>query len=386
MSQEEFQEIEFNFELFEEIAEGLVNSNVTDIHIAPGTPPFIRQAKKLMELRIPCTDDVTGETVMVAVKKMLPADTKKFVEDLVRYARKDDPEKGEMILKEIEKKEVDTTLSIPGVSRFRIHVSLQRSSVTCSIRVVPNKIPNIKGFPNEIRNFIQYHNGLIIVSGKTSSGKSTTLATLIDEMNKTQNRKIVTLEDPIEYLHKHNHCMVVQREIGLDTKNYKTGLLSALREDPDVIVIGELRDMEAFEIALNAAESGCLVLTTMHSGDSKETLERIVSMFPDDKQNQVKSQLASVLKGIVCQQLIPCADKNYDMPLVAAFEIMTASASTAISNAIRQGKFQDIPNIMETNSKNNMRTMKNSLNKLKETGLISQQDWFIRNNLLQNVD
>ena len=263
---------------------------------------------------------------------------------------------------------------------------MQRSSVTCSIRVVPNKIPNIKGFPNEIRNFIQYHNGLIIVSGKTSSGKSTTLATLIDEMNKTQNRKIVTLEDPIEYLHKHNHCMVVQREIGLDTKNYKTGLLSALREDPDVIVIGELRDMEAFEIALNAAESGCLVLTTMHSGDSKETLERIVSMFPDDKQNQVKSQLASVLKGIVCQQLIPCADKNYDMPLVAAFEIMTASASTAISNAIRQGKFQDIPNIMETNSKNNMRTMKNSLNKLKETGLISQQDWFIRNNLLQNVD
>lgn len=385
MSQE-FQEIEFNFDLFVEIAEGLVNSNVTDVHIAPGTPPFIRQAKKLIELRIPCTDDETGENVMVPVKKMLPADTKKFVEDLVRYARKDDPEKGEMILKEIEKKEVDTTLSIPGVSRFRIHVSLQRSSVTCSIRVVPNKIPNIKGFPNEIRNFIQYHNGLIIVSGKTSSGKSTTLATLIDEMNKTQNRKIVTLEDPIEYLHKHNHCMVVQREIGLDTKNYKTGLLSALREDPDVIVIGELRDMEAFEIALNAAESGCLVLTTMHSGDSKETLERIVSMFPDDKQNQVKSQLASVLKGIVCQQLIPCADKNYDMPLVAAFEIMTASASTAISNAIRQGKFQDIPNIMETNSKNNMRTMKNSLNKLKETGLISQQDWFIRNNLLQNVD
>ena len=384
MSQD-FQEVEFTFDLFRELAEGLVNSNVTDVHIAPGTPPFIRQAKKLMELRIPAVDDETGESAMLPIKKMLPADTKKFVEDLIKYARQDDPEKGEMILKKMEKEEVDTTLSIPGVSRFRIHVSLQRSSVTCSIRVVPNKIPNIKGFPNEIRNFIQYHNGLIIVSGKTSSGKSTTLATLIDEMNKTQNRKIVTLEDPIEYLHKHNHCMVVQREIGLDTKNYKTGLLSALREDPDVIVIGELRDMDAFEIALNAAESGCLVLTTMHSGDSKETLERIVSMFPDDKQNQVKSQLASVLKGIICQQLIPCADKNYDMPLVAAFEIMTANAANnAIPNAIRQGKFQDIPNIMETHSKNNMRTMKNSLNKLKETGLISQQDWFIRNNLLHD--
>ena len=385
MAQElELEEIVFDFDMFKELAGGLVNNNVTDIHIAPGTPPFIRQAKKLIELRIPMEDDETGETVMFPIKKMLPADTKKFVEDLITYARKDDPEKGKILLDEIEKKEVDTTLSIPGGSRFRIHVSLQRSSVTCSIRVVPNKIPNIAGFPNEIRSFIQFHNGLIIVSGKTSSGKSTTLATLIDEMNKTQNRKIVTLEDPIEYLHKHNHCMVVQSEIGLDTKNYKSGLLSALREDPDVIVIGELRDMDSFEIALNAAESGCLVLTTMHSGDSKETLERIISMFPDDKQNQIKSQLASVLKGIVCQQLVPCADKNYDMPLVAAFEIMTSN--TAISNAIRQGKFQDIPNIMETNKNNNMRTMRNSLNKLKETGLISQQDWFIRNNLLQVPD
>ena len=364
------QKIEFDFNVFEEIIGALVENNVTDIHIAPGTPPFIRQAKELKVLRIPDVDTETGENIVASVKAMLPADTRKFAEDLIRYANPD-KEKAQQLIDEIDKHEIDTTLSIPHVSRFRVHISLQRSSVTISLRVVPSKIPNVKGFPQEILNFIQYSNGMVIVSGK-----STTLAMLIDEMNKTQNRKIVSLEDPIEYLHKHNHCMVIQREVGNDTETFMTGLRAALREDPDVLVIGEMRDVDSFQIALNAAESGCLVLTTMHSGSAPETLERIVSMFSDDKQNQVRNQLSSVLRGIVCQQLIPCINEAYESPLVAAFEVMTNNPATR--NAIRQGKFGDIANIMETQKKNGMRTMEDSLNKLKNNGLISDEDWFIR--------
>ena len=369
------QKIEFNFDIFKQIIGKLVETSVTDMHIAPGTAPYIRQAKELKVLRLPLYDDETGETVIANIKEMLPADTRKFAEDLIRFANPDE-ERANALINEIDKKEIDTTLSIPRVSRFRVHISLQRSSVTVSLRVVPSKIPSVKGFPQEILNFIQYANGMVIVSGKTSSGKSTTLAMLIDEMNKTQNRKVVSLEDPIEYLHKHNHCMVVQREVGIDTENFKSGLMSALREDPDVLVIGEMRDVDSFQIALNAAESGCLVLTTMHSGSAPETLERIVSMFPDDKQNQVRSQLASVLRGIVCQQLIPCINEAYESPLVAAFEVMTNNQ--AIRNAIRQGKYNDVANVMETQKKNGMRTMKDSLDKLKNSNLISDEDWFLR--------
>ncbi|MGN8833643.1 type IV pilus twitching motility protein PilT [Selenomonas montiformis] len=367
--------IEFNFELFKEIIGALVENNVTDMHIAPGTPPFIRQAKELKVLRLPGVDTDTGENIIASIKEMLPADTRKFAEDLILYANHD-PDKAKQLINEIDKHEIDTTLSVPRVSRFRVHISLQRSSVTVSLRVVPSKIPSVKGFPQEILNFIQYSNGMVIVSGKTSSGKSTTLAMMIDEMNKHQNRKIVSLEDPIEYLHKHNRCMVIQREVGNDTETFMTGLRAALREDPDVLVIGEMRDVDSFQIALNAAESGCLVLTTMHSGSAPETLERIVSMFSDDKQNQVRNQLSSVLRGIVCQQLIPCVNEAYESPLVAAFEVMTNIPATR--NAIRQGKFGDIANIMETQKKNGMRTMEDSLNKLKNNGLISDEDWFIR--------
>lgn len=372
--------IDFSFDVFQQIIGALVNNHITDIHITPGSAPYIREAKKLKELRLPMVDDETGEQLLVPFRTMKPADTHKFAVDLITYANKDNKERTEQLIEEIEKEEVDTTLSIPKVSRFRVHISLQRSSVTCSIRVVPDKVPNLEGFPREIRNFEQYHSGLIIVSGKTNSGKSTTLAMLIDEMNKTQARKIITLEDPIEYLHRHNHSLIVQREIGIDTENYKTGLLSSLREDPDVLVIGELRDVDSFEIALNAAESGCLVLTTMHSADARETIERIISMFPDDKQNQIKSQLATVLKGIVCQQLIPA--QNYSSPLVAAFEILTTNP--AVQNAIRKGDFHSIPNIIETNKKNNMRSMKDSLQKLKEAGIISEIDWFNRDSLINN--
>lgn len=371
------EKINFDYDLFKQIIGPLVANNVTDVHIAPMSTPFIRQAKKLQPLRIPMRDQ-NGQGYMNPVEPMTSEDTEKFAIDLLKDSQSE--ERAEEIIKEMYHKEVDTTLSIAGVSRFRVHISLQRTSLSLSLRVVPSKVQSFSGFPKEIRNFVQFQNGLIIVSGKTSSGKSTTLATLIEEMNKTQNRKIVTLEDPIEYLHKHNQCMIVQREIGIDTATYKTGLLSALREDPDVIIIGELRDVDSFEIALNAAESGCLVMTTMHSGDAKETLERIISMYPDEKQNQVKSQLANVLKGIVCQQLIPCIDENYGSPLVAAFEIMTSN--TPIANAIRKGKFADIPNLIQANKKMNMRLMKDSLQQLRQNGLISEEDWFARNSLI----
>ena len=377
------EKITFDFELFKQIVGALVENNVTDIHISPGAPPYIRQARQFTELRLPVTDEETGKNMLVPIEPMLPNDTKKFVEDLVAFSYNDESYAEDILRKITSSEEVETTLSLRGVSRFRVHFSLQRSSVSCTIQVVPDKIPDIAVFPNEIRNFIKYNNGLVIVSGKTGSGKTTTLASLIEEMNRTKSRKIITLEDPIEYLHKHNHCMITQREIGSDTKNYKTGLLSALREDPDVIVVGELRDVETFEIALNAAESGCLIITTMHSSNTKETLERIISMFSADKQNQIKGQLATVLKGIICQQLINCIDPNYGTPLVPAFEIMTSNPQLA--EAIRKGNFKEVPKIMEENKLNNMRIMRDSLQKLREKGLISDDDWFTRNSLLTTI-
>lgn len=386
---EKLQPIPFSFELFTQIIAPLVKNGTTDIHIAPGEAPFIRKAKSLMKLRLPVKNKETGQTDVRQIQPMLPDDTKKFVTDLLffNHRNSETPEiaqaKVEAMLNKVEnREECDTSLSLRGISRFRVHIGLQRSSFTCSLRVVSDKIPKLAGFPAEVRNFVQFHNGLVIVSGKTSSGKSTTLASLIQEMNETESRRIITLEDPIEYLYHHQMCQIVQREIGIDTKDYKTGMISALREDPDVLVIGEMRDVESFEIALNAAESGTLVFTTMHSGSAKEALERIVSMFPDDKQNQVKSQLATVLKGIICQQLIPCCKKEFDSPLVAAFEIMTSNQNAAVASAIRQGKFADIPNLIETNRKSNMRTMKDSLQKLKEGGLISDEEWFSRSSIL----
>lgn len=375
------EKIDFNFELFKALIGSLIKNDVTDVHITPGAPPNIRQAKKLKELRIPAEDD-DGNKIMANINPITPVSSRQFVVDLIKFSQGNNETRANELISLMDKQEVDTTLSIAGISRFRVHISLQRQSLSCSIRVVPSQIPNIQGFPSEIRQFANYHNGLIIISGKTSSGKSTTLATLIEDMNNNaeDSRKIITLEDPIEYLFRHNHSLIIQREIGTDTKNYKTGLLSALREDPDVVVIGELRDVDSFEIALNAAESGCLVLTTMHSATAKEALERLVSMFPNDKQNQIKSQLATVLRGVICQQLIPCADENFDSPLVAAFEIMTSN--TAIQNAISKGDFKNISNIIETNKKSNMRTMKDSLTKLKDHGLISPDSYLERSNLI----
>ncbi len=370
----------FSYELFKAIAKPFITQeNVTDFHIAVGTAPFIRQAKKLVELRLPGSDD-NGNQLWIPLKPMTSEDTKQFVEDLINDAQSENPEEiAASLLERMWHEEIDTTLSLPGISRFRVHICRQRATFTCALRVVPAKIPELSGFPSEMKNLTQFHNGLVIIAGKAGSGKSTTLATLVNDINNNQQKKIITLEDPIEYLHRHNRSMVIQREIGTDTKNYTTGLLSALREDPDIIVIGELRDVEAFEIALNAAESGCLVLATMHSANTAETLERIVAMFSDDKQNQVRSQLATVLRGIVCQQLIPCTTpKEYGSPLVCAFEV--CSPTTAILNNIRQGNFKDIINNMQTAPGN--RLMRDSLQGLKDAGLISEFDWFNRYNVL----
>ena len=185
-------------------------------------------------------------------------------------------------------------------------------------------------------------------------------------------------------MHRHNHSLIIQREIGLDTKDYKTGLKSALREDPDIIVLGELRDMESFEIALNAAEAGCLVFTTMHSADSQETIERLISIFPDDKQNQIRSQLSTVLRGIVCQQLIPCAKEDYGSKMVCAFEILTNNE--AIANAIRKNNLANIPSLMQTNKRSDIRLMSDSLNALKNNGLISDDEWFARFSQLRKTN
>lgn len=379
---EQLENLQFNFEIFKDIAGLFIEQDATDIHIVTGAAPILRIRKQLRPIEIPVTDDETGEEGMAGVEIFSASDTEEFVKDLIVFAFGSCQPFEKM--KE-SSAELDFSFSLEGVSRFRAHIEKQRNSYSCSIHILPQGIPEIPDFPKEVKSFTRYHNGLVIVSGKPNTGKTTTIAKMVQEINIGEGgRKIVTLEDPIEYLHKHDLSLVIQREVGVDTDSFASGIKSAMHEDADVIVVGEISDAKTMELALQAADAGALVIVAMRSPDVQSALEHAVSIFPEEKQNQVREQLASTLKGVVCQQLIPCADEKYGLSHVAAYEIM--SMNNAISKAVRKGDFADIPALIDANRKASMRTMSTSLGKLKELGLITQQDWFIRDSLLHSQD
>lgn len=317
----------------------------SDIHITVGLPPVLRINGKLENL---------GEG------KLSPEDTKNLV-----YATLS--EKQIKVLE--EDGEIDTSFSSPGAGRYRVNAYKQRGSYGMALRIIPLEIPSAEsiGLPPVAKELARLPRGLILVTGPTGSGKSTTLASMINQINQERECHILTLEDPIEYLHKHHKSIVNQREIGTDSKSFATGLRAALRQDPDVILVGEMRDLETISIALTAAETGHLVLSTLHTNGAAKTVDRIIDVFPPHQQQQVRIQFSSAIQAIISQQLLPKVDAS---GRVAAFEVMVATP--AIRNLIREDKNHQIDTAIQTGAKFQMQTMDASLLELYKKGIITK--------------
>lgn len=304
---------------------------------------------------------VNGKFVKIINQLLSKLDTKKMVTDLV----------GKEKFNEIKEfGEYDFSISIKDHYRYRVNVYKQQDSYAIAARIINSEIYTIDtlGLPDIVNEFTKKENGLILVTGPTGSGKSTTLASMLDSINKGFEKHIITLEDPIEYIHKRKKSIISQREIGIDTKNFACGLKSALRQDPDVIFIGEIRDEETLSTALIAAETGHLVFSTLHTIGAVQTIDRIINMFKVDKQNQIRMQLANVCQGIISQQLIP---KINNEGMVISTEVMIATH--AIKSLIRDSKTHQISNIIRTSSKDGMQLMDENLINLFKRRKISKE-------------
>lgn len=292
----------------------------------------------------------------------MPPQTKECVEELYKLAG------GRDIRVLEEKGDDDFSFAVPGLSRFRVSAYKQRGALSAVIRVITFELPEPDeiGIPDPVMSFYNLSKGLVLVTGPAGSGKSTTLACLVDKINHSMEKHIITLEDPIEYLHRHQYSMVNQREIGSDSNDYAQALRAALREDPDVILVGEMRDLETISTALTAAETGHLVLSTLHTIGADKTIDRIIDVFPPNQQQQVRIQLASVLECIISQQLIRREDGR---GRVAALEVLFAN--TAIRNMIRENKTYQIISTMQTGKRQGMQTMDDAIYELFLRGDIS---------------
>lgn len=328
-----------------ELLELTLEKGASDLHITVGVPPIMR---------------INGELEAIENSKLTPSDTEKYAKEILKDKFDEFDAKGE----------IDSSYSITGLGRFRVNVYKQRGSISIAIRNVGLKIPTLKElrFPSTISELIDARRGLILVTGPTGSGKSTSLAAMINEINMKKKEHIITLEDPIEYIHKHNKSIINQREIGRDSHSYASALRSILREDPDVILIGEMRDLETISIAITAAETGHLVFSTLHTIGAAKTIDRIIDVFPPFQQQQIKVQLASVLHGIVSQQLIPIENGK---GRVAALEIMVGTP--AIQNLIREGKTHQLQSLIQTGNKYGMQTMDMSISQLYKEKVISRE-------------
>jgi twitching motility protein PilT len=267
--------------------------------------------------------------------------------------------------------EADFAYSFDDTTRFRVNMFKQKGEYAVVMRLLPTKMPDpeVLGLPEAVQNFVHLKRGLVLVTGETGSGKSTTLASLINRINQTQQKHIITIEDPVEFVHQHKMSLVNQREIGIDTMSFANALRASLREDPDIILVGEMRDLETIETALTAAETGHLVFSTLHTNSAPSTIDRIVDVFPTNQQDQVRVQLANVLEGIVCQQLLPVRE---GIGRVAAFEVMVANP--AIRNLIREGKSFQLTSQIQTGRRQGMQTMDDCLFKLFEQKKIFAED------------
>ncbi|WP_085832018.1 type IV pilus twitching motility protein PilT [Clostridium merdae] len=325
----------------EELIRQAAEANASDIHLICGLTPKYRVAGRLLSMR---------EEVL----------TRTDCEELARVLA------GAEFEQLCEIGELDAAATIQGV-RFRINLFRQQNSYSAALRLLSDRIPELRnlGLPPMVEQLTDLQRGIVLVTGETGSGKSTTLAAMIDEINHRQARHIITLEDPIEYIYKPDHSIFNQREIGRDTKSYAAGLRAALREDPDIILIGEMRDLFTVETALTAAETGHLVLTTLHTGSAADSIDRIVGVFPEERQQQIRMQLSMTLRAVLAQQLLPNKEGT---SRVCACELMIVN--NAIRNLIREGKTPQIANAVATSAREGAITMDNAILKLYREGKI----------------
>jgi twitching motility protein PilT len=325
----------------------VLQANGSDLHFLAGDMARVRQYGELKPLS---NELLAAENVKTILYEIMP---KLAVE---RFESKDG---------------TDFAYAIPGVARFRVNVMRQLNGMGAVFRAIPSKARTADELklPEAVRNLCKINNGLILVTGKTGSGKSTTLAALIDDINTNEKGHILTIEDPIEFVHARKNCLISQREIGVHAASFASALNSALREDPDVILVGELRDLETMSIAVTAAEMGILVMGTLHTNGAAATVDRLVNAFPADKQPHVRTMLSTSLRGVVSQQLIPKADKQGRVP---ALEILINTP--AVANLIRQGKMDQLENAMQSGAANGMKLMDTAIQALMDSRQISGKE------------
>src|SRR5579862_1965254 len=329
------------------LLEQTVARGASDLHITVGSPPALRVRGELKPIEgVPAFD---GEDIRTLMYRILTTKQQKRLE---------------------LDRQLDLSYGVPGLARFRIIVFLQRETFAAVLRVIPDKLKTLDelGMPDGLRELTTLPRGLVLVTGPTGSGKSTTLAAMIDEINRTRHDHIITIEDPVEFVHHHKQCVVNQREIGTDATSFATALRAALRQDPDVILLGEMRDLETISTALTAAETGHLVFGTLHTQSASGTIDRMIDVFAAEQQEQIRTQIAGSLQGVVTQALMPTADGQGRVP---AIEILIPD--DAIRNLIRQAKVEQIYTYMQTGSRVGMQTMEQSLAELVQKAVITTE-------------
>ncbi len=323
----------------------------TDLHLVDGSPPLIRKGGQL--LRVENAPALTGTEIASAVQSCLDDDQWASLH---------------------HDREIDFALAWENKARLRGNAFFQRGELSLALRIIPEEIPSFDslGMPESVRSLASLPQGLVLFTGPTGSGKSTSMAALIDWINVHRACHILTIEDPIEYVHRHKKSIVNQREIGADASSWERSLRSALREDPDVILVGEMRDTDSIAITLTLAETGHLVFSTLHTNDASQALDRIVDVFPAERQAQIRMQLAGSLSGVIAQRLVPKIGGG----MVAAYEVLLAT--NAVRNLVREGKTRQIRNVITTSQGDGMMTLEMSMNRLVAQGLVSYDDASLR--------
>lgn len=334
-----------------EVLKIMVNKGCSDLHLSAGLPPVFRKDGFLLKL-----EEIED---MKHVQALKAEDTKRIVQRMISNNK---------WLELEEEGELDFSYYIKEIGRFRVSAFKEHGNLGLAIRSIARDVPSFDNLnlPKVMKELIYKPNGIILVTGPAGSGKSTTLASLIDLVNREKKIHIITLEDPIEYLHKPMNCIINQREVGTDTKSFQKALRASLRQDPDIIMLGEMRDLETIETALRAAETGHLVLTSLHTNSAVKTIDRIIDVFPGEKQQQVRVQLASVLQGVISQRLLPMINGGR----IPVCEVLLASH--AVSNLIREGKSHQIYSILQTSKKEGMITLEQSITQVCREGKISK--------------
>ena len=335
------------------ILASLIDSRASDLHINVGLPPILRRNTELLEMDFPA---LSSEDVREMMLAMVGPDKFKKIE---------------------EHKDLDFSTSIDDGHRFRVNAHYQRDTIAISFRVIPNQIPNIDNLhlPPVVKELADLPRGLVLITGPTGSGKSTTLASMVDLINNKYKKRIITLEDPIEYMIENKSCMVEQREMGADCTDFASGLKHVLRQDPDIIMVGEMRDLETTGSTITAAETGHLVFSTLHTINASQTVERIIDIYPATQQNQIRTMLANTLQAVVSQTLF----KRIDEPgMVPCTEILLCTS--AVRNCIRENRIYEIPNIIETSRRLGMQNLDNSIADMYFQGYIDREDAVMSSN------